>query len=170
MVRPRIAPLSMPCSFAYVSAGAAQLIGRAGFLFCRRADESELLDPRDIVRIRAMQIGTGHFLLVELDQDALAACACSSKIFIFFLGAVAPENIFRLGQPRDFLDPIEHRLVGRFRIANSARRRNGWREIVHDGQARRRRRTVDFRRFVQLLQANFYAQELARTALARRRA
>ena len=48
--------------------GLGPVIGRAGFLFRRRADESELLDPRDVVRIRAMQIGAGSFSWLSLSS------------------------------------------------------------------------------------------------------
>ena len=44
------------------------IVRRTRFLLRRRADEGELLDPRDIVWIRAMQIRAGNLLLVQLDQ------------------------------------------------------------------------------------------------------
>ena len=45
--------------------GRGPVVRRAGFFFCRRADESELLDPRHVVRVRAMQIGARLFLFVQ---------------------------------------------------------------------------------------------------------
>ena len=42
----------------------APVVGRPGFLFGRRADESELFDPGDVVRIGAMQIRPRNFFLV----------------------------------------------------------------------------------------------------------
>ena len=73
MVRPSIAPFSIAVQFGVGLGRVGPMIGRAGFLFRRGADESELLDPRDIVRIGAVQVTAGRFFLVELDQDVLPA-------------------------------------------------------------------------------------------------
>ena len=76
-----------------------------GFLPGRRADEGELFDPCDVIWIRAMQVRAGIFFLVWFDQHALALGLFEQPGVLFF-GAVAPKNIFRLSQTRDFLDPI----------------------------------------------------------------
>src|SRR5438876_3114000 len=47
------------------------IIRRPRFLFRWRADKSELLDTRDVVRIRPVQIRARNFLLVQLDQYVL---------------------------------------------------------------------------------------------------
>ena len=47
------------------------VVRRPGFLLRRRADEGALLDARDVVRIRAMEIAARKFLLVQLDQHVL---------------------------------------------------------------------------------------------------
>ncbi len=47
------------------------IVRRSGFFFCRRANESELFDPGNVVWIRAMQIRTRNFLSVQLDQHVL---------------------------------------------------------------------------------------------------
>ena len=111
------------------------VIGRTGFLFCRCANESELLDARDVVRIRAMQIRVRNLLLIQLDQHILLKRLLNEK-FVLAIGPVTPENIFRLGQQLDLMHPIEHRLVCRFLVANSFRRRNGRCDVSHECRCR----------------------------------
>ena len=90
--------------------GLGPIVRRAGFFFRRRADERELLDARDIVWIRAMQIRARNFLLVQLQDHALLL-RFAEQVVVLLLRTVAPENILRLGQAGDFLHPIEHRLM-----------------------------------------------------------
>ena len=130
MVRPRIAPFSSPCKFRISFRRFRPIVGRTGFFFGRRADESELLDPRDVVWIRAMQIGMRNFFLVQLDQHILLARFREQK-FILALGTVAPENVFGFRQFVDFVHPIENGLVRRLRIADPSRREYGRRDIFH---------------------------------------
>ncbi len=65
--------LQHPMQFAVGFSRVGPMIGRAGFFFRRGADEGELFHPRDVVRVGAMQVTTGRFLLVEFDHDFLAA-------------------------------------------------------------------------------------------------
>ena len=70
-----------------------------------------------------MQIGTGNFFVVEFDQDFLSeGLLDQERVFLF--GTVAPKNVLRLRESGHVLNPIEHGLVRRFRIANSFRRRD----------------------------------------------
>ena len=77
-----------------------------------------------------MQIGTRDFLAVEFDQHVLPA-SLIEKVFPFALGAIAPEDIFRFRQGLDFMYPVEHRLVGWLRIADSIWRENSERDVFH---------------------------------------
>src|SRR5438477_11572946 len=77
-----------------------------------------------------MQIRAGIFFLVQRDQHS-KALGLLEQVVVLFFRTIAPENIFRLGEPRDFLDPIEHRLIRGLGIAETARRRDGWREVIH---------------------------------------
>ena len=106
------------------------VVGRAGFLFRRRADEGELFDARDIVRVGTMQITTGIFLLVELDQYSLPA-GFAEQVLVLRLGTVAPENIFGLRERLDLVHPIENCLVGRFFFPDATRRRDGGSDVFH---------------------------------------
>ena len=116
----------MRVQFAVGLGRVGPVIGRAGFLLRRRADEGELLDPRDIVRVGAMQITAGRLFLVELDQDALPA-GFAEQVIVLRLRAVAPEDVFRLGQRLDFVHPIEDGLIGRF-VFTHATGRAKWQE------------------------------------------
>src|SRR5437016_886814 len=106
------------------------MVCRSGFCLRRRANEGELLDPCDVVWIRAMQIRAWGFLLVQLDQYLLFQRLRDQKI-VFALGSIAPKNILGLGQELDFVHPIKHGLIRWFVIADSGGRRNGRRGIVH---------------------------------------
>ena len=75
------------------------VVRRPRFFFCRRANESELLDSRDIIRIGPMQVRTRKFSFVQLDQDVELARFPKKKI-VFLFGTVTPKNVFRLSQLR----------------------------------------------------------------------
>ena len=72
IVRPFIEPSKSAPSFSYASSGAIQLLVGPGLVLRRRADERELLDARDVVRVRAVQVAARELLLVQRDEDALA--------------------------------------------------------------------------------------------------
>ncbi len=65
-----------------------------------------------------MQIGVRDFFLVELDQHILAA-GLIEKEFIFTLGAIAPKNVFWLGEKRDFTHPGKNSLIPQFVLTDS---------------------------------------------------
>src|ERR1041384_8145696 len=67
------------------------IVRRTCVLLVFRADVGALFDARDVVRIGAMQVTTGPFLLVEFDEDLLIEGALDEKLFFRF-GAVAPKN------------------------------------------------------------------------------
>src|SRR4029077_2308596 len=94
------------------------VVRRSRFFFGRRANESELLDARNVVWIRPMQIGVRDFFLVKLDQHILAA-GLIEKEFIFTLGAVAPKNVFWLDQKCDLMHPGKHSLISQFVLTDS---------------------------------------------------
>ena len=48
-----------------------EIIRRPSEIFARAADKGELLAPRDIVWIGAMEIAAGEFLLIQADERAL---------------------------------------------------------------------------------------------------
>src|SRR5262249_11368705 len=50
---------------------------------------------------------------------------------MFPIRAIAPENIFRLGQKLDLVHPIEHALVRRLVAPDSGRRRNRGCDVLH---------------------------------------
>ena len=105
-----------------------------------------------------MQIRAGIFFLVQRDQHS-KALGLLEQVVVLFFRTVAPENIFRLGEPRDFLDPIEHRLIRGLGIAETARRRDGWREVIHkvrpSAHSEIAQRGLSFSTLRPLLQANF---------------
>ena len=84
IVRPRIAPSSMPLQLAVGLAGSAQLLVGPASSFVGVQIESELLDTRDVVRIRAMQIRAGNFLLVQLDQHSLPSSLIEQVVIFPF--------------------------------------------------------------------------------------
>src|SRR5437763_2577999 len=90
--------------------------------FClrRRTDEGKLLNPGDVVRIRAMQIRARRLFLVQLDQYLLFQGLRDQEV-VLGLRAVAPKNILGLGQQLDFMHPIKHSLLCWFVSADS-----GW--------------------------------------------
>ena len=73
---------------------------------------------------------TRSFLLVELDQDALLHRLVEKEL-MFAIRAVAPKNVFRLGEELDIVDPIEHSLVRRLAVSDSGRLRNGGSDVLH---------------------------------------
>ena len=107
------------------------IISRAGFLFRRRANECELLDARDVVWVRTMQIGTRNVLIVQFDQHIVTRRLFEQEV-LFALGAIAPKNILRLRQSGDVLHPIKDRLIRRLGIADSIGRQNSGRDIFHE--------------------------------------
>src|SRR5439155_10400222 len=114
------------------------MIGWAGFFSSRRADERELLDPRDIIWVGAMQITTGIFFLVEFDQHLLPA-AFADQVIVFRRGSVAPEDVLRLREGLDLVHPIENGLVGRLVVTHASGRRNGRSDVFHGFAARDKR-------------------------------
>ena len=78
-----------------------------------------------------MQIGARTFLIVQLDQDILPH-RFLKQVLMLAIGAVAPKDIFRLGQKLHFMHPIEHGLVSRLVVTDSRRRRNCGREVFHE--------------------------------------
>ena len=129
-MRPRIAPAEQLPKFRICLGWVRPVVRRPGFLFCWCADKSELLDTRDVVRIRPVQIRARNFLLVQLDQDVLLERLSDQKL-VLALRAVAPENVLGLCQRRDLLHPIEHSLVGGLCITDPLGREYGGREILH---------------------------------------
>ena len=77
-----------------------------------------------------MQVRARNFLLVQLDQDVLPH-RFLKQVIALALGAVAPKNIFRLGEELDFVHPVKHGLVRRLVVTNSRWRRNGGRDVFH---------------------------------------
>src|SRR6266550_3155211 len=55
---------------------------------------------------------------------------------MFAVRAVAPENVFRLGQQFDLVHPIQDRPVLRLAVANSFWRRNSGCEVFHESRSR----------------------------------
>ena len=129
--------------FAVGRARFGPVVGWSRFFFRRRANQRELLDARNVVRIRTMQIGARHFLLVQLDQHLLTA-RFSEQIIIFALGAIAPEDVLRLAAAPDFLHPIQHDLIGRLRFSHPLGRKNGRGYIIHKSRPARGGRDVYF--------------------------
>ncbi len=112
------------------------VVGRAGFLLCRGADESELFHPGDVVRMGAVQVGPRFFLLVKLEQGALEA-GLSQEVIVFLLRAVAPENVVGIGQGLHLVHPVEDFLEGELFVADSGGRRDGRRKVGHRRSGRR---------------------------------
>ena len=108
IVRPRIEPVEPSAQLGVGLGGLHPVVGRAGVVLCRRADEGELLGARDVVGIRAMQVAAGALLLVERDQDALGDRLLGEPVLLGFR-TVAPDDAIRLGQRGDFRDPIAQR-------------------------------------------------------------
>src|SRR5579871_239185 len=113
-------------------------IGRAG------ADEGAFLHARDVIRIGAMVVAAGKFLLVELDQDARID-RLLREAFLFCLTAVAPVDLVRLTELRGFIYPGEN--IG---VMGLRQRRIGYGKRYGGGghdriQLRRDRKTWEWR-------------------------
>ncbi len=78
-----------------------------------------------------MQIRARDLLLIQLDQHILLKRLLDEK-FVLAIGPVAPENILRLCQLRDVLDPVQHRLIDRFAVTNASWRPNGGGDVFHE--------------------------------------
>ncbi len=85
--------------------GIHPVVVRARVFLLRRADEGEVLDARDIRRIRAVQVAVGKRRLVEFDQVAGAEHQLDQFVALD-VRAVAPVDAVGLRQFRGLLDPI----------------------------------------------------------------
>ena len=108
IVRPRIEPLKIAESFSRASAGAIQLfVGPASSLVLR-ADERQVLGPRDVALGAAVIEAARELLGVEglertlLDRSLLEAHA-------LVVGAVAPDNVLGLAELSDLIHPTPDR-------------------------------------------------------------
>ena len=122
IVRPFIEPSKSAPSFLYASSGAIQLLVGPASSFVGRADEGELLDARDVVRVAAMEVAAGQLLLVERREDALRDRLLGEPVLLL-LGAVAPHDAVGLGEPGHLVDPIEEVLVLGQRLSGGIGRR-----------------------------------------------
>src|SRR5207248_3068014 len=86
---------------------------------------------RDIVGIRAMEIRARNLFLVQFEQNAILRRLFQQEL-MFAVRAIAPENVFRLGQQFDLVHPIQDRPVLRLAVANSFWRRNSGCEVFHE--------------------------------------
>ncbi len=65
IVRPFIEPSKSAAELRVRVLGGHPVVGRPGLVLRRRADERELLDARDVVRVAAVEVAAGELLLVE---------------------------------------------------------------------------------------------------------
>ena len=91
-------------------AGRHPVVGGAGLVLCRRADERELLDARDVVRVRAVQVAAGELLLVQRLDDLLRDGLVRQPLLLG-LAAVAPDDPVRLRERGHLRDPLEQLIV-----------------------------------------------------------
>jgi hypothetical protein len=87
-------------------AGRHPVVGRAGLLFCWRADERQVLDARDVVGIAAAEEAAGATLRIERVQHALRD-GLLGEAPALVLAPVAPHDRVGLGQGGHLVDPGE---------------------------------------------------------------
>ncbi len=80
------------------------VIVRTGIVLVRGADEGQMLDARNIGRMRAVQPAVRMRLRVQRDQRAIAL-HLFDECALFGFGAVAPMDSVRLRESRDIVDP-----------------------------------------------------------------
>ena len=85
--------------------GRHPVVGRAGILAQRAADERQVFGPRHVVDGRAVIETAGKFLLIQQGHFARLHGLLREAIF-FFLRPVDPNNRIRLAQTSHFLDPF----------------------------------------------------------------
>ena len=85
--------------------GSHPVVGRAGVLALARADEGELLRPRDVGGVAAMQVTARIGARVERQQRAVAQHRFDQAV-VFLLGAVAPYDIGGSGHAGSAFDPL----------------------------------------------------------------
>ena len=71
------------------------VVGRAGVLLVDRADEGAVLDPADIGRVRAREIGVGPLFRIKADERPPFDHQVAQSV-VFFLRAIAPDDLLRL--------------------------------------------------------------------------
>lgn len=87
------------------------VVGRASLVFPARADEGAVFNTSDIAKGRAGEERVRALLLVQAGErsgiDELLA-----KAVVFFLRAIAPDDVGRLGEFGDRLNPVGEFFVG----------------------------------------------------------
>ena len=87
------------------------VVGGAGVILAERADEGPLLDPRDVGRVRAREIGVRAFLGIEADERA-GLDHLRAQPVVFLDRAVDPVDAVRLAKPPHPADPGQQTPVG----------------------------------------------------------
>ena len=99
------------------------IVGRAGVVFRLTADEGALFDPGHVPRVGADEQAVGPLLLVEPDGRT-GVHHDLPQASVFLLRAVAPDNVVRLTEFANLLDPREEILISGRRMAHAVYLRN----------------------------------------------
>ncbi len=86
------------------------IIGRAGVFLPGGTDESAVFDARHVRRVGASQIAVRTLVVVQSGHGA-ACHHLGAQAIVFSFGAVTPVDAVRLGQGRDFGDPVDQLLL-----------------------------------------------------------
>jgi hypothetical protein len=112
--------------------GRHPVVVRAGVVGLGGADEGQMLDPGDVVRMRAVQPAVRMGLFVEPDQGAVGLHPRDQR-GVLRIAAVAPVDRVGTGHAGDRIDPLSERL-------QAGGRMRGHGDGVHaDGLGRRRK-------------------------------
>src|SRR5664279_5306080 len=94
-------------------AGVAPVVGWAGVLLARAADERAVLDARDVARVGARPVGVRPLPVVEAREGARGDETRTERV-VLLVRAVAPLDALGLEHPGPLLDPrAERRVRGR---------------------------------------------------------
>ncbi len=86
------------------------VVGGAGVVLLRAADEGAILDARDVARVGAAEVRVRPLLLVQADEGA-ALDHLGAEAVVLLLGAVAPVHGVRLAELDHLVDPLHELLV-----------------------------------------------------------
>ena len=90
--------------------GVHPVVGGARLVLGGRADEGEVLDARDVVRVRAVQVAARELLLVERLED-LQLHRLGGELLLLLVGTVAPHDVIGLREGGHLGDPLDEMRV-----------------------------------------------------------
>ncbi len=142
MVRPRMAPWNSAPTLAFASAGAIQLLFGPASSFSLRAHERQVLGPRHVARVAAVQVTARVLVLVQREQGATGQHLFDEAL-VLGLGAIAPHDTIGCGDGGNLINPLlEWCWHGRLSLPipkkrTAAQRQKGTVRRFHERAARR---------------------------------